>query len=475
VNKNLKILFIALLALAVAVPAMAAATFEFHGDLNNRMKIYTDQQTWFGNDSGNQTLDDRDSPETFASTKYRMWMKASTNDGKVYGVYAIEFGGLRFGSSASDGKASGGGFSGDGVNIETRWAYTDFQLPSAANTARFRIGLQTHTVNKFFWAETAMGVKFYTDNWYLAWMRGRDVESSADASWGDNDLDTLSARYDMKMEPVKLGFFISYLWRDNDLSSVDVSGMGNFTGSGGTLDDYAINALPSDIKFDLLVFGVDGSWSTATNHGKFFINWDVMYEVGGVDDTTTDGGVTTQDLDLAAGLIHTDIGLNFGKTTVTYTLIYATGDDNPDDSDLDGWIAVDTDNFYSIFFGEGGYTDDDYFSERYYLGDKGIFMNKLALDYQVDKKLKLGIAGLYMLLAEDVELDNGDKNDELGIELQAYVSYKLYSNLELAWNIGYLASGDAMDIFESGPSTDVGNGSGDVDIIQSTARVRFSF
>ena len=469
-NKNLKILFIALLALAVAAPAMAA-TFEFHGDLNNRMKIYTDQQTWFGNDSGNQTLDDSDSPSTFASIKYRMWVKASTNDGKAYGVYAIEIGGLRFGQSSN----SAGDFSGDGIITETRWAYTDFQLPSVDTTARFRIGLFTHKVNKFFWAETAMGVKYYTDNWYLAWMRGKDVEAVPGDSWEDNNLDTLSARYDMKMEPVKLGFFLSYLWRDNGLSSVDVSGLGSFTGSGGTLDDYAINALPSDIKFDLLVFGVDGSWSTATNHGKFFINWDVMYEVGGVDDTTTDGGVTTQDLDLAAGLLHTDVGLNFGKTTVTYTLIYATGDDNPDDSDLDGWIAVDTDNFYSIFFGEGGYTDDDYFSERYYLGDKGVIMNKLALDYAVDKKLKLGAAVLYLTTAEDITLANGQTDDELGIELQAYVSYKLYSNLELVWNIGYLASGDAMDIFESGTSPDVGNGTGDVDIIQSTARARFSF
>jgi len=469
VSKNLKILFIALLALAVAAPVMAAE-FEFHGDLNNRFKLYTDQQQWFGNDSGNQQISEEDAPETFATIKYRMWTKASTNDGKVYGVYAIEIGGIRYGDSAN-----GGGFSGDGRNIETRWAYTDFQLPSMDTTARFRLGLQGFSVNKFFWDETAMGVKFYTDNWYLAWMRGGYAEAQFNDSWGDGKLDSLNARYDLKMEPVKVGFFLSYMWRDTSAPFVDVSALGNFTGSGGTLDDYQIKALPSAIKFDLLAVGIDGSWSTATSFGKAFVNWDLIYENGSANDTTTNGGVTVEDLDLSAYFAHLDLGLNFGKATVTYTLIYASGDDNETDTDLDGFISVDVDNFYTIIFGEGGFTDDDYFTERYTIGDKGYFMNKLALDYAVDKKLKVGAAVIYMQTAEDITLANGSKSSDLGIELDAYVSYKLYDNLKLDWNIAYLASDDAMDIFETGPSADVGNGSGDVDIFQSTARVRYGF
>jgi hypothetical protein len=459
----------------VAAPAAMAAEFEFHGDLDNRIKLYTDQQGWFANDTGTASLDDRDAPDTFATTKYRIWFKASTNDGKVYGVYGIEFGGLRFGSSGTV-KASGGAFSGDGVNVETRWAYTDFQIPNVDSKARIRIGLQGHKVNKHFWAETAMGVKFYGDNYYIAWFRGRDTEASAGQDLGDNDLDTFSARYDLKVEPVKVGFFLSYLLRSNDNSPFDVTPLESFTGSGGTLDDYAINALPSDIKFNLLAVGIDGSWSTATNFGKAFVNWDLIYETGSFDNATDDGGVTTQDLDLSAYFAHLDLGLNFGKATVTYTLVYASGDDSNEDNDLEGWIAVDTDNFYTIIFGEGGFTNDDYLTERFYLGDKGMFLNKLALDYAVDKKLKVGIAGLYLLLAEDVEVGPTDsKENELGIEIDAYASYKLYPNLLLAVNIGYLVSGDAMDIFESGPSSDVGNGKGDVNILQSTARIRYGF
>jgi hypothetical protein len=95
---QLKILFIALLALAVAAPAMAA-TFKVQGDLHNRFKLYTDQQSWFGNDSGNQTLDDQDRPDSYGEIKYRMWTTASTNDGAVKGVVALEIGGIRFGTS----------------------------------------------------------------------------------------------------------------------------------------------------------------------------------------------------------------------------------------------------------------------------------------------------------------------------------------------------------------------------------------
>src|SRR4030067_216245 len=70
-----------------------------------------------------------------------------------------------------------------------------------------QICLFSNTVNRFFWSETAMGVKFYTDNFYLAWLRGKDQfqnNTSGNQDWRENDLDTLNARDDLKMEPVKV-------------------------------------------------------------------------------------------------------------------------------------------------------------------------------------------------------------------------------------------------------------------------------
>lgn len=472
-SKHLKVLLAVALALLVAAPAMAAE-FKFHGDLNNRFLVYTDQINFFSSDA-NGELQDQDSPDSFGEIKYRLWVEASTNDGMVKGVYAIEIGGLRFGQSVSSGnadagagKTQGGRFSGDGVNVETRWAYTDFQLPGVDSKARFRIGLQGHSVNPMFWAETAMGVKFYTDNWYLAWMRPKDAQSGNGDDWGDGDLDAFTARYDLKMEAVKAGIFVNYFGQDvSDADKpVTLSGFNAVSGS------YSVDSLPST-NFDMFAIGIDGDWSTATSFGKVFLAWDLIYENGSVDDITTDGGVTTRNLDLSAYALHADIGVGFGAATVTYSVYYASGDDNPNDGDLDAYMEVDTDGNYSIIFNEGGYTDDDYFSDHYFpFGDKGLFANKLALDYQVSKKTKVGAAVIYFLTAEDVTLVNGQTEDAIGTEIDAYVSHKLYDNLELALNFGYLAADDVMDAFEEEP---IQNGSSDVDVWRSTAKVRYKF
>jgi hypothetical protein len=220
-----------------------------------------------------------------------------------------------------------------------------------------------------------------------------------------------------------------------------------------------------------LAVGVDGSWSTATNFGKAFVNWDLIYETGEVDNVGSPGN----DLDISAYLLHGDFGLTFGKTTVTYTVWYASGDDNSSDTDLDNFLSVDVDFFESFIFQES-LTDDNAFFEGPYVSDKGLFFNKLALDYAATKKLKVGLAVIYHLLAEEIEVGPSNaKEDELGIEINAYGKYKLYGNLELALHLAYLASGDAMDAFEVGTGSNVDNGKGDVDIFKSEARVRFGF
>jgi hypothetical protein len=489
VSKNLKILFIALLALAVAAPAMAAK-FTFHGDFDNRFTVFTDQMSFFSSNSPSATeLNKEDSPDSFGSAKYRLWMTASTNDGKAKAVYAIELGAFRYGQNKSQSSSSSashsssatpGGdftFSGDGINIETRWAYTDFQLPTVDSKARIRMGLFTNKVNKYFWAETASGIKFYTDNWYVAWLRGDDAQTSPGGSWGDGDLDTLTARYDLKMEPVKAGFFASYFWQDITTPTAGFTDLSSFN----SFASYALDDINTDLSFFVLALGVDGSWSTATNNGKLFINWDLIYETGSFDDVSVDG-VTRTDLDLNAYFLHADIGLNFGKATLTYTVYYASGDDNSSDNDLDGWMGADTDATTSVIFDET-YTNDDYFSDRYYIADKGFFLNKLALDYKVNKKTKCGVAVLYMQTAEDMVWDNatdfGDPtasatfaDDSLGVEFNAYVAHKLYKNLEASFNIAFLSADDALDAFEPAGTRD---GSGDVDIFRSSARLRYEF
>jgi len=101
--------------------------------------------------------------------------------------------------------------------------------------------------------------------------------------------------------------------------------------------------------------------------------------------------------------------------------------------------------------------------------DKGFIMNRLSLDYQVTEKLKTGLAGMYMMTAEDLEYEDHN-SDDIGFEIDGYAEYELYKGLTVALNAGYLISGDALDMFEDDHDGDSGE-----DIFRTTMRVRYEF
>ena len=477
-----KIILAAIAAVALATPVFAA-TFEFHGDLNNRFGLYTNQAgLYHGVESvAKKNLNEDDVEEFFADFKYRLNTTAATNDGAVKGVFAIEVGGVQFGTSPA------GDFSGDGVVVEVRKAYTDFQLPSVQSKARVSLGLQALTVNKFVWWETVPSVQLAGDTgsfaYKLAWARG--VESFNDDSDDDlfEDLDSLLARVDLKpAEGVKLGLFALYQRQQNADNEFTVDPAGAATQFSEDGDFYEVKQVgPSD--FDLYTLGVDGGFATPTSYGNAFVNWDLIYQGGSVDkigvyDLATDTFSTVDpDVDVSAYLLHADVGVNIGSTRLTYTGWYASGDDDPNDDNIDNFMSTDVDRFDSVIFFEGGYTDDDYFTEAPYILNKGLILNKLALDQKVSEKTNVGAAVLYLMTAEDLEYTNADDSqsfseDTLGTEIDAYVSHKLYDNVEVALNAGYLFADDGMDFFENDASRD---GSSDADVFRTTARVRYKF
>jgi hypothetical protein len=166
--------------------------------------------------------------------------------------------------------------------------------------------------------------------------------------------------------------------------------------------------------------------------------------------------------------------MHLGKGKVTYTFWYASGDDDPTDGDMDAFVATDVDinSEYSVVLFEG-YTDDDYFSASPYLQDKGLILNRLGYDYRVTDKLKVGAAALYLMTAEDIEYESSvgmESEDTIGVEVDAYASYKLFSNTEVALQAGYLASDDAMDYYEFEC-----DGDADEDIYIINSRLRYKF
>ena len=471
-----KVLISAIILLLVLVSGLVlAAEIKIKGDFNNRFTIYTNHNDWLDGEKG--VLRDGNSSESWGEAKYRLWFNASSNDGKVKGVWAFEAGSLEYGKPDDIGRGVGGSYSGDGINVEARWLYTDFQLPWLENKARIRMGLQPFTINSYFWSETIMGV---TSDFSvgpvtlkLAWLRPYRDESK-DPDDDVEDLDAFYGRVNFKpSKNINVGLFGVYFQGDSDTS--DPSGFATITSQ-----NYEVKKLKNEFDLDLLTIGADGKG----NFGNLFVCWDLMYQVGSIDNANFkdsyngwdyNRGVVNEDFDVSAWLAHVDIGYRLDKMKFTYTFWYASGDDDGGDSDFDAFMAVDIDCKANMTIFKAMYAEDDYFTEKDYLLDKGFVMNKLAFDYKASKKLSFGTAAMYMLTAENIEYrDDAGKQrngDEVGVEVNVWMKYKLYDNLEFAINAGYLFAGDAMDFWEEGQR----DGSSDEDIFISSCRVRYKF
>jgi hypothetical protein len=479
--RKFKLTLVILAIVGIAIPA-AGANFAFHGDMNNRALVYTNHTDWLDSrDDSFGVINNKTVSDEYAELKYRFWTEIGDDDDNIKGVYAVEIGGVRWGREGS-GKSQGGSFSGDGVNVETRWAYLDFQLPFIERKARTRMGLQPFKANHYFWQETATALDFTSlindkIDYQLAYVRSVDkFNDIADNANDDIDnVDSFLGRINTKpTDNLKIGLFGLYMHGNPD------------SGTNGDIDprDYEIKRFASDTNLDVYTIGTDGSAA----FGNFFVNWDLMYQGGDIDNanflavtpgTARDSGAVLESggFDLSAYFLHGDVGYKMGKAKFTYTFWYSSGDDDPNDDNFDAYLAVDVDMDASMAMFEGAYADDvSYFTERPYLLDKGFVMNKLAFDYQWTENFSLGAAGMYMMTAEDFEYvdDNGNNqnNNELGVEINGYLKYMLYKNLEFSLNAGYLFAGDGMDFFEVGGNRD---GNSDEDIFVSSARVRFKF
>jgi hypothetical protein len=453
---------------AVAAPAPAPAPkpaikFKFSGDLNNRFMLYTDQagiyngaETIAGSATNplTGTVSKDTLEEAWGELKYRFTAEASTADDSVKGVYGVELGAIRFGDATR-----GGGYSGDGNNYETRFAYVDFGLPTAQKN-RLTIGLQPFLVNKYLWNETATGVQLKGEGgpvkYTLAWMRGNEVFTSRTDQevYADGDAYLLRGDF-VPMADTKLGVFGLYQHRNTETTA---------TGAGAAAANsasYLLKRFGANVDYDIFNVGADAG----LKFGDIFVNADVIYQGGKI----LQKGPSVSS-DLSAWFAHADVGVNVGDIKLTYTGWYATGDDNAADDKTENFIATDVDTFDSIILFEGGYTDDNYFTEAPYFLNAGAIFNKVAVDYKASPKLTVGVAAMYIMTAEDVVISDGSKTKEIGTELDGYASYKLTSNLELAVNAGYLFSGDAVDAFDGIP-----DGKADSDIFRTTARVRYQF
>lgn len=387
---------------------------------------------------------------TMAEIRYRPLVELSNPEESVKAVIELEFGGVRFGAPST-----GGTFSTDGINIETRLAYTEF---GAADGHRLSMGLIPFTAHEYLWKEATAGVQVQGPlsaqfGYHVAWVRGLEdrrapLEPSADPvrplpeGLGDND--GLFGRLNAELDGHKVGLFGLYQFGSVDAEKSYPGGTDVFA------EGYSLFQFPT-VDFNLLSVGVDSHLA----FGPAWVELDGIYQMGAfrnvnffsadnfaldpltgrpVADTVSrkacgagtagdtlnmtnpelferidkvsnrglkPGATCYDEYGQTALAVRLEAGLDLGETQVGVVGSYISGDDDPSDGDWKGFLSTDVDSFDSAIFQEGVLANDTVQDQDPYLFDKGYILAKLMISHQIGD-LTLGVAGVYNALAADL-------------------------------------------------------------------------
>jgi hypothetical protein len=446
---------------ALATPALAFDV-NWSGDFNNRFSYITDSALFtnsgISSDLSNYyNTGDNVAPRTlkknegdsdfFGDIKYRAALIAADDDKKVKGVLGFEFGSRKYGATGVD-------FGGDDNVFELQYAYTDFEVPFDS-AARLTVGLQPVGYNKFVWSDTAGGVKYSATRGDLSYSAGW-FRNDVSAAFVNEDKDNYDDFYGLdvvyKVSPaLKLNAFVYYL--ESGSQTFDTNGTVPVADDATGMDQETWYGVAADAQA-----------------GPIFLGGTFIYLDGEVDGEDGLNGPKFS-LDRKAYLANAEATTKLGATKVRLGYLYASGDDDGDDNDLENFDSIDV---YMAGFGSAvlfpNLADDNAPINSPYVMDKGLSLAYLGCDIDLNDKASVGASYLWWNTAEDldgVDADtSGDK--DLGHEIAVRASYKIATGLTAAINAGYLIAGDAFDELQ-GAEKDADN------VFRTDAGFRFKF
>jgi hypothetical protein len=443
--KRLLFCLVALIAVfALAMPA-AAAEMKVNGLFN--AKGYA-RDNYDG-------YDDTDDSVQYVTQRMRMYFDfiSSENLKLVYkNEIDMEWGDENFQNQRNN----GGGAGGDTVNLETKNVYLEFMVPDTPVKAT--VGLQGITLHKgWFLSDDLAGTRFdmnfdpvnITAYWVgLAGLYQNDgadpTDTGTDAS---NDNWQLGASGAYKAENMDARLSFAYERKPNDTSTNDQPEsndlylvMGEFSMSFDNLSFFVIAGKN---------FGeADGSGSDSANNRNY------------------DGYMA-------------DIGASFAldMATLRARFIYASGDKEGDfDDDFQG-LTGETFSWAELI--SDGYTYDRD-AELAQIGGSDSPSNMWAVNLGTDLKptdtttIKLDV--YYIGMVEDRTIA-GDKEDEIGVEVDARLTQKIYDDLSITLIGVYMFADDGYGAYNGDPAdpdTTQAAGSGD-DAFQVGVGIDYKF
>ncbi|PIE60972.1 MAG: hypothetical protein CSA29_05765 [Desulfobacterales bacterium] len=360
-------LFVALLGFVFTAPAFALEN-QFGGYWRVRMYHQSD---FNGMDNGAADAQ-------LADTRTRLYYTAVLNDNLKF-VNKFEM-------DAVWGNGSYGELGSDGISVEVKHSYIDFNL----GPYNFKVGTQGNVIQRgFVFDDDFSGIAGTVGD--FGFMYAKIKENGQDVS-ADDQLYNLN--YTVNINRVKIVPNVTYM-------------------------------------------------NLAADEYLYYAGLDVDGQMGGYNYWVSliyNGGELANDVDVKAFLIA--LG---GDVTVSdmlgvhFQTFYATGDDDPADKDME---AYQTGNGHSYYWAEimGLGTFDNQASANS-PGDQisNIWAVNLGVTYQVNEKLSFGGDLWYATLVEE----NAADEKYLGTELDLTASYEVIEGLNLDLVAAYLFKGDA--------------------------------
>jgi hypothetical protein len=403
--KRLLICLVALIAVFALVMPASAAEMKVNGIWNAK--------AWArDNYDGDDDTDDATQYVTQRFRSYWNWI-ASENLKLVYkNEIDIEWGD----TGPQNGRNSGGGLSGDSVNLETKNIYLEFMVPDTPVKAT--LGLQGITLHKgWFISDDAGGARFDMNfdpvSITAYWIGVDGLEANDSVSSDDVWQAAVSGAY--KAENMDARLSLAYQRNDNDLTSNDVP----------ESDDLYLLMGEFGMSFDMVSFDI----VAATNFGEV--------DSDGAGDRDYEGFMFAGSVDIALDM-----------ATITVSGAYVSGDDEGDlDEDFQG-LAGQTFSWAEII--SDGYSYDRNASLAQIGGanrPSNMYYVAAGVDLKPTDTTTIMFDVYYVGMVEDRTIA-GEEEDEIGIEVDARLTQKIYDNLSMTIIGAYMFAEDGYGVYD---------------------------
>ena len=219
--------------------------------------------------------------------------------------------------------------------------------------------------------------------------------------------------------------------------------------------------MPSFSVTDGIVLTPHATWATVTEEDTdiYYLGVDVdakfdafsAWATGIYNGGSVDNGVGVEESDISAWLLAAG-----GEVSIVHgQAFYATGDDGVD-NDVDAFVKIPGASYYwSEIMGLGIFDNS---TSNNAAGDQvtNIAAFNVGVTVKPMDKLKLDFDAWYAMLDEEVNMGTAlvpEMEDDLGLELDAKLTYALMDDLNAEFVFAYLFAGDATgpeDVMEGG-------------------------